>query len=852
MKQFYLFICLFIYHSIHSIGQNITTDLFQQPANTSENMTITFNSSSFDQYEGGQIAAFYDLNGDGNLQCVGLDQITTGFFGLDLWGDDPFTTELDGLNTGDVPQFAILFDGNVIPFNESPQFTGYVTNGITNITDTNLPSQILYPLVDLNFLAHLQENYPQTIVNDSLNINATAGITFMYISELELTDIDGIKFFTDLNFLICNSNQLTSLPELPQSLKYLYCWGNELTSLPEMPQNLLGLYCSQNQLVTLPQLPEGLSTLSCYDNLLTILPEIPEELRGLYCSENQLAILPEIPQGLEELDCSNNQLTNLPELPELLIYLDFSNNPIECITNYLVQSSLEIELVEELNAYPLCGIEGCTDPNANNYNNSASVDDGFCQYSNNLFPIEDPFFLNYLHNNYPNIIVNDSLDTDATAGIDSLDLPFMSSFSSINGIQFFDDLTYLSCWGQNLTSLPELPDGLLKLICFSNQLISLPELPEGLIELQCFNNQLTSLPELPEAIILLQVSQNNITSLPLLPENLQLINFTENPLECVSNYLPQFQELNAYPLCEQYSSFCEQDEWLLTFEGNTGSNMTLLLQESFITSLNIQTNNAYIVATTETGLVVGSSYINNSQASLAVWGNDSFTSEIDGATDGQLINLHLIDSNLLFDVNTSFNYVTNNLDLISNEVSPVLTCTAENLGCTDENACNFNLESIIEDGSCTYSETYFDCNGNCMNDIDGDGICDELEVVGCTDNIACNYDSNATDDDGSCTYAEIYYDCNGDCLNDTDGDVVCDELDNCIDISNSDQIDVDQDGEGDACDYNDGIGINEVDDVNFKLIKMVDIFGREQKKHFRGMILFYIYDNGKVEKRVRH
>ena len=58
----------------------------------------------------------------------------------------------------------------------------------------------------------------------------------------------------------------------------------------------------------------------------------------------------------------------------------------------------------------------------------------------------------------------------------------MSSFSSINGIQFFDDLTYLSCWGQNLTSLPELPDGLLKLICFSNQLISLPELPEGLIE----------------------------------------------------------------------------------------------------------------------------------------------------------------------------------------------------------------------------------------------------------------------------------------------------------------------------------------------------------------------------------
>ena len=194
--------------------------------------------------------------------------------------------------------------------------------------------------------------------------------------------------------------------------------------------------------------------------------------------------------------------------------------------------------------------------------------------------------------------------------------------------------------------------------------------------------------------------------------------------------------------------FANKTNRLLPFEGNTGSNMTLLLQESFVTSLNIQTSNAYIVATTETGLVVGSSYLNNSQTSLAVWGNDSFTSEIDGATDGQLINLHLIDSNLLYDINISLNYVTNNLDVITNEVSPVLTCTAENLGCTDESACNYNTEAIIEDGSCSYSEAIIedggctnpmflqqmmialvqkliigilkqilDCNGNCINDM---------------------------------------------------------------------------------------------------------------------------------------
>ena len=142
-----------------------------------------------------------------------------------------------------------------------------------------------------------------------------------------------------------------------------------------------------------------------------------------------------------------------------------------------------------------------------------------------------------------------------------------------------------------------------------------------------------------------------------------------------------------------------------------------------------------------------------------------------------------------------------------------------------------------DDGTCEYADDYYDCDGNCISDIDSDGVCDELEVVGCTDDTACNYDSLATDD-GTCEYADDYYDCDGNCISDLDSDGVCDELDNCVDISNSDQIDIDQDGEGDACDYDDGIGINEISDEDYKLIKMVDIFGREQKVHNRGTILF--------------
>jgi uncharacterized protein (TIGR02145 family) len=77
-----------------------------------------------------------------------------------------------------------------------------------------------------------------------------------------------------------------------------------------------------------------------------------------------------------------------------------------------------------------------------------------------------------------------------------------------------------------------------------------------------------------------------------------------------------------------------------------------------------------------------------------------------------------------------------------------LSCT----GCTDILACNFNLSSTIEDGSCFYPEQYYDCFENCLNDIDSDGVCDELEILGCTDQGSCNFNLQATDDDGSCEY----------------------------------------------------------------------------------------------------
>jgi hypothetical protein len=74
-------------------------------------------------------------------------------------------------------------------------------------------------------------------------------------------------------------------------------------------------------------------------------------------------------------------------------------------------------------------------------------------------------------------------------------------------------------------------------------------------------------------------------------------------------------------------------------------------------------------------------------------------------------------------------------------------------GCIDPIACNFNAEATEDDGSCEYpAQYYLDCEGVCLTDTDGDGICDEIEIYGCTDPMACNYLESATENDGSCSF----------------------------------------------------------------------------------------------------
>ena len=71
-------------------------------------------------------------------------------------------------------------------------------------------------------------------------------------------------------------------------------------------------------------------------------------------------------------------------------------------------------------------------------------------------------------------------------------------------------------------------------------------------------------------------------------------------------------------------------------------------------------------------------------------------------------------------------------------------------GCTVLEACNYDVEAQVNDGTCIFPEEGRDCNGVCLEDADGDDVCDGDEIAGCTSATALNYNPIATDDDGSC------------------------------------------------------------------------------------------------------
>ncbi len=389
--------------------------------------------------------------------------------------------------------------------------------------------------------------------------------TSVSCNNKNIRNLTGIQYFDNLRVLSCQVNQLTNFPPLPGSLTHLYCGNNPLSSLPALPvglvflecgmnglsslpvlpSGLVELYCSNNTLTNLPALPGGLTDLNCSYNNLTALPSLPIGLNDLRCANNQLSSIPSLPNAISWLVCNDNQLTNIPLLPDSLFHCQISNNPITCMPELKRIVNLDFS-----NTLITCK------PNIGNVTNStpslASLP--LCQPGTpcalpNYVNIPDTNFGTWLNTNgYSSCMVGNNtagwlMDTTCPAVVNAVAVvcpgvivPSNTNIRDLTGIQYFDNLDTLICYGNELLTLPSLPGGIVYLDCNQNQLATLPALPDSLIYLDCYHNQLTTLPALPGNLTTLLCWNNQLSSLPALPGSLTW-------LECFNNQLGSVPEL---------------------------------------------------------------------------------------------------------------------------------------------------------------------------------------------------------------------------------------------------------------------------------------------------------------------
>ena len=203
---------------------------------------------------------------------------------------------------------------------------------------------------------------------------------------------------------------------------------------------------------------------------------------------------------------------------------------------------------------------------------------------------------------------------------------------------------------------------------------------------------------------------------------------------CTDNIFTEFYHQGYMPGCDDGS--CSKATSNLGINNsyfvsptNTGANMTLGFNLSNNLGLEGSTVAAFFDLNSDgtTSECVGLTEIQNGFFTMALWGNDSSTDEIDGlqAGDNDLI-FAVINSEgdvMAFNANPLFSGYATNGSFVITEIDLNVTI----YGCMDVNYCNYNEAAEEDDGSC-------------------------LGTPGCTDDHFVEFDTNASCNlEGSCS-----------------------------------------------------------------------------------------------------
>jgi uncharacterized repeat protein (TIGR01451 family) len=269
-----------------------------------------------------------------------------------------------------------------------PQLNEFYCDGNFIRTIPTLPARLFNLSVSNNLLTSLP-TLPDTLSTLDCSYNYITSLPTLpnrlYLANCSYNQLSSLPSFNPFLFMmICSHNHISSLPSMLTNPYILDCSNNDLTVLPalhtlinlqgiaidsnnisvipQLPNSLQYFSCSYVSADSLPPLPPNLISLTCMGNHLTEIPNLPATIEALNCSFNNLITLPNLPNVTShylDIDCSENPLLScLPYLPASLNSLNFSGTAISCIPNI---PSIYFSSIPSVASFPICmpSVDSC-------------------------------------------------------------------------------------------------------------------------------------------------------------------------------------------------------------------------------------------------------------------------------------------------------------------------------------------------------------------------------------------------------------------------------------------------------------------------------------------------------------
>lgn len=355
---------------------------------------------------------------------------------------------------------------------------------------------IISTFPDSSFCNHIQIMYDKN--HDSyLSPEEISNVTYIWCENDNIANLSGIEVFTELQYLDCPGNKLTSLDLRSNTkLEYINCDDNQLTSIDVRGiTTLRKIIVRNNQLTDLDI--AGCTSLMC-----------------IWCKGNPSLKL-DITTCPDLVRTYTQGQTDEPGVYELSFYSEDKNSIIV---------DPEIDILYD------AGTES------------------FVSINPGLFP--DKTFRDYIKH-WCDLNGDDQLSNVEISLVTRIDCEYYYNIASMSGVEIFTDLTCLNCAGNRISSIDLSHNKALTVLAiYDNQLSELDVSNNtGLIELHCDNNRLTSL----------DVSKNtSLTTLYFSDNRLSEIDISHNGrlryLGCRNNPLSVLDLTYCYTLLTNYLS----------------------------------------------------------------------------------------------------------------------------------------------------------------------------------------------------------------------------------------------------------------------------------------------------------